>query len=227
MRTQRAGVRVRCAAWGLTVAGVLGGCATTSTPGKEPQVYQDQDTAATPDPLPNVSVAAASDTQLMTACRTLELVPSLAAETTLVNATQARITPAAGNHNITAGHLADGRMTARIDVTSGPGIPPFGMGETDTACVLIVGPNYDALETIFVSYRTGERLSTVETAVIHKTRPHPHADADWIAIGNASLLTGAAGKRGGMIPWLFQGGRISAAQSGCGRNKCCLQSMPF
>lgn len=224
MRTQRAVGRVRRAAWGLTVAGVLVGC-SPSTPAVDGPVDQDQDTAATADPLPNVSVAEASDSQLMTACRSLILVPSLAVETTLVNTSRVRITPAKGNHNLTAAHLADGRMTARIDVKSGPGIPGFGMGETDTACVLIVGPNYDALESTFISYRTGDSLATLPTVVIHKARPHPHADADWIVIGRASLLTGSTFKRGGMIPWLFQGDRVWAAQSGCGKYKCCLQAM--
>jgi hypothetical protein len=227
MRAQREGEQMRRALLWLSAAGALTACAPAPGPENRSAVEQDQDTAATADPLPSVSVAEASDSQLMAACRSLNIVPSLAAETTLVNETRARITPAAGNHNITADHLADGRMTARIDVKSGPGIPPFGMGGTDTACVLIVGPNYDALQTIFISYKTGERLNAVETAVIHKTQPHPHADADWIQIGNPSLLTGAPEKRGGMIPWLFQGNRISAAQSGCGRYKCCVQSMPL
>lgn len=229
MRTQRVGRYLRCARWWLVLAAVLAGCGNNQDAVQVPQAEQDQDdTTRTADPLPDVSVADANDEQLLAACRNLNLAQStFAADTTLPNESRVRITPAAGNHNIASEDLVDGRMTARIDVKSGPGIPSFGMKGADTACVLIVGPNDDALETIFVSYRTGARLARVPTSVIHKARGHPHADADWIAIGRASLLTGAGEKPGGMIPWLFQNDRIWAAQSGCGRHKCCLQAMPF
>lgn len=224
MRTRRPGGYLRWAGWWFMLAAVLAGCERGGD-GGQPTVAQD--TSSTPDPLPGVSVGEASAEQLMTACRNLILAPDVfAAETTLGNGSRVRITPAAGNHNIKPADLADGRMTARIDVKSGPGIPGYGMGPADTACTLIVGPNYGALETIFISYRDGQRLDTVPTAVIHKARPHGHPEADWIVIEGLSLLTGAIKRQGGMIPWLLQGNQIWAAQSGCGRYRCCLQAQP-
>jgi len=214
MRAQTAGGRVQWGGWCLVAAAVLAGC----KPGRSSLAEQDQEQDTeepTPDPLPGLGAADASPEQLRTACQNLGLEPS-SLETTWSNGSVVAIRAAKGNHKITAADLADGRMVSRIEVKSGAGIPEYG-----------IGPNYDSLETVFVSVAKGP-VDTFLTSVIHKAKPHPHADADWVSVSGPPLPGGRmdSGARG-MIPWLLpQSGRVTIAQSGCGKYQCCLQSEP-
>jgi hypothetical protein len=225
MRRRSAADSLWLAGWTFLLAGAVGGC---DRPGPRAFGQDEQDDAApTPDPLPGVArVSDATPDQLKAACRGLS-VESLGIRTSLEDNAFATIAAAKGNHKITEADLSKGRMTARIVADSGPGIRRYGIEPGDTACTLIVGPSYDALETMFVSVNKGV-VATFLTTVIHKAKAHPHADADWLSIDGPPLLAPEkeSGARG-MIPWLLPpGNKLKVSQTGCGKYQCCVQSQP-
>jgi hypothetical protein len=213
------------AGWALLLAGTAVGC---KPPGPR-EFGQDQqdDEAPTPDPLPDVArVSDATPDQLKAACRALS-VDNQPITAGVENNAFATIVAARGNHKITEADLSKGRMTARIVADSGPGIPRYGLETGDTACTLVVGPSYAALETMFVSVTKGV-VATYLTTVVHKAKAHPHADADWITIDGPPLLApgNESGARG-MVPWLLPpANRLKVTQTGCGKYQCCVQSQP-
>ncbi len=228
MRAQTAG-HARWAAWWLVVMVAVAGCGLFR---RELALDEQDGEPPTADPFPTMNARDASPDQLRTACKGLRLRRS-GPQTEWSNGSIVVIRPAKGNHKITPADLADGRMVSRIEVKSGAGIPEYSIGSGDSACVLLVGKDrndtletvYDSLETIFVSVNKGP-VDTFLTTVIHKARVHPHADADWIDVSGPPIPSGKA-ERGarGLIPWLLQpSGRVTIAQSGCGKYRCCLQA---
>ena len=188
------------------------------------------DPRPTPDVI-GVRADSASQTVLKAACNSgrLGFARDKGADTMLENGVRVRVSPEKGSHRITEADLQRGRVVARIQLLEGDEIGGWKIRTKAPVCLVMVGPSYQNLATLFVSSEDGATLTRQPTQVILKARKHRRSEGDWISITGADDYDAPADSAAGMLPrlWAALNSKVFTTQVSCGRNQCCSPRRPL